>query len=190
MEKRERNCGDGVPEEFNDLVRQYRDRVYNQAYRLLGNHEDAEEAAQDVFLKVHDSLKSFRGESAVFTWIYRITVNTCMNRLRKKQLHPVSLDSQFEEGGTVGEKTGDGGLNPLEIASAREIAELVDRKVRQLPPMMAAVISLYHFDGLSYEEISDIMRINENTVATYLHRGRQMLAREILKIMPEEFLRP
>ena len=85
-----------MPEEFRQILDTYQNRVYNQAYRMLGNAEDAEETTQDIFLKIYRSLDEFRGESMVSTWIYKITSNECISRLRKKQLDIASFDEPFE----------------------------------------------------------------------------------------------
>ena len=98
---------------FAHLVAQHRDRVYNQAYRVLGNREDAEEAAQDVFLQVYRALDSFRGCSAVATWIYRITANVCIDRLRRKRLDTTSMDTPLgDDGATLADTLADPGPGP------------------------------------------------------------------------------
>ena len=88
-----------MDDKFSLLVDKYQHRVYNQAYRMLGNSEDAEEAAQDVFLRIYRSIDTFRGESKITTWIYRITSNVCINRLRKMQLEVTSIDEPLDENG-------------------------------------------------------------------------------------------
>ena len=93
-----------VETDFRQILETYRDKVYNQAYRMLGNREEAEEATQDIFLRIHRSLGDFRGESKLSSWIYRITANACISRLRKKQLKTSSLDEPSEiEGRSVSE---------------------------------------------------------------------------------------
>ena len=174
--------------EFSGLVAEYQDRVYNQAYRMLGNQEDSEEAVQDVFLKIHRSLEDFRGESKMSTWIYSITSNTCINRLRKKQRTMVSIDEPMdEEGKTFADIIADEGPNPEQSFESKQLADIVRSNVRSLPPNQAMALSLNHFEGLSYEEIAEIMEIPKATVATYIFRGRKELAKKLMTIMkPEE----
>ena len=174
--------------EFSRLVTEYQDRVYNQAYRMLGNHEDAEEATQDVFHKIHRSVEGFRGESKMSTWIYRITSNTCINRLRKKQRTMVSIDEPMdEEEKTFADIIADEGPNPEQRFESNQLADIVRSNVRSLPPNQAMALSLNHFEGLSYEEIAEIMEIPKATVATYIFRGRKELAKKLMTIMkPEE----
>jgi len=167
--------------QFDTILADYQNRVYNQAYRMLGNREDAEDAAQAVFLKIYHSLEAFRGESKLSTWIYRITANECINRLRKKQLEIISLDEPIDEyGATIAD------MIPAETdGSDRQIErenteKLVRDMVRKLPPEWAMVISLRHFDDLSYDEIAAATGIPKGTVATYIFRGRKKLAAMLL----------
>lgn len=170
--------------EFRTILAAYQNRVYNQAYRMLGNREDAEEATQDIFLNVYRSIDEFRGESAVTTWLFRITSNVCISRLRKKTLTIASLDEPFDDsdnGRNLGDIITDDNGNPADILESDEAKEVIRAKVGELPPEWAMAISLYHFDDLSYDEIAEIMNIPKATVATYIFRGRKMLAQKLTK---------
>lgn len=165
------------------LIAVHQDRVYNQAYRMLGNREDAEEATQDVFLLVHRNRNEFRGESMISTWIYRITANVCITRLRKKQLPTSSLDREFEpDGDTLGDIIPDDTPDPGTIFENEECKKRIRAEVRKLPPKWAMAITLYHFEDRSYEEIADAMDIPKATVATYILRGRQRLAARLAQM--------
>jgi len=172
-------------EDFRSLLTTYQHRVYNQAYRMLGNVEDAEEATQDIFMKVYRSMEDFRGESAVSTWIYRITANECISRLRKKQLDTTSFDEPFEPGEckSLADIIPDKGVDPEALLESHETAEMIRAEVQRLPANWAMAISLYHFDYLSYDEIAEIMEIPTATVATYISRGRKQLAGQLLHVM-------
>lgn len=173
-----------MAEDFRTLLATYQDRVYNQAYRMLGNPEDAEETTQDIFMKIYKSMDDFRGESAVSTWIYRITANECISHLRKKQLNIKSFDEPFEpEGKTLADVIPDDALDPEELLLSGEVTEKIRDEVRRLPANWAMAISLYHFDDLSYDEIAEIMNIPKATVATYISRGRKQLADQLLSFM-------
>ena len=170
-------------EEFRVILSEYQDRVYNQAYRMLGNQEDAEEAAQDIFLNVYKSLEQFRGESKVSTWIYRIASNVCISRLRKKQLDMKSMNEPLDDNGTTVEDfIADHSPDPGSQLESAETADMIRAKVQELPPDWAMAISLYHFDDLSYDEIAEVMSIPKATVATYIFRGRKQLARELMNV--------
>ena len=171
-------------ENFKKLLTDYQDRIYNQAYRMLGNHEDAEEATQDIFMNIYRSIESFRGESKVSTWIYRITSNECISRLRKKQLDTIGFDEPFEpEGKTLSDILPDSGSGPEALLESSETAEMIRTHVRSLPANWAMAVSLYHFDDLSYDEIAEIMDIPKATVATYIMRGRKQLAKLLMNVM-------
>ncbi len=166
--------------DFRQLVETYQHKVYNQAYRMLGNHEEAEEATQDIFLKVHGALKDFRGDASVSSWIYRIAANVCISRMRKKQLQTSSLDQPLgEEGRSVAEVTADESYNPEEEYSAKEMGGVVREQLRRLKPEWAQALSLHYFGGQSYDEVSEEMEIPRATVATYIRRGKMQLASQI-----------
>lgn len=167
-------------EKFTGIVKEYQNRVYNQAYRMLGNSEDAEETTQDIFLKVYHSLTDFRGDSALSTWIYRITANECISRLRKKQLKVTSMDEPIgEDGETFAAFIADDGEGPEETVMRSEMDEIIRDEVQNLPPNWAMAISLFHFDDLSYDEIAEAMDIPRATVGTYILRGRNQLAKKL-----------
>lgn len=171
-------------EKFETILTDYQDRVYNQAFRMLGNREDAEEATQDIFLSIHKSLGDFRGDSKVSTWIYRITSNVCISRLRKKQLETISLDDPLgDDGATISDIIPDTGPNQQKLMESEETAEMVRAQIQTLPPDWAMAISLCHFDDHSYDEIAEIMSIPKATVATYIFRGRKQLAQQLMKKM-------
>ena len=173
-----------MAEDFRTLLATYQDRVYNQAYRMLGNAEDAEEATQDIFMKVYKSMDDFRGESAMSTWIYRITANECISRLRKKQLDTRSFDEPFEdEGKTLADIVPDDSPDAGALLESQESSEMIRNEVQRLPANWAMAISLYHFDDLSYDEIADAMEIPKATVATYISRGRKELAQNLMNFM-------
>ena len=175
--------GESATYRFDHILRTYQDRVYNQAYRMLGNREDAEEAAQDVFLKVYRSLDDFRGDSKLSTWIYRITANECISRLRKKQLDIASMDDPIgDDGAVLADVIPDRREGCDSAIESAETASRIRDMVRTLPPDWAMAISLYHFDDLSYDEIAEIMDIPRATVATYIFRGRKKLASMLMNI--------
>lgn len=167
---------------FKDIVSLYSGRVFNLALKMLGDRNDAEEAAQDVFMRVYSSLKDFRGDSSLSTWIWRITANVCLTRRKKKDLDPVSLDDGEIDppDGRVGNLSGQ-----EKSVYAHERREKLDSYISLLPSNEAAVVTLFYFEQMSYEEISDILKLPVGTVSTALHRGRQRLA-EMLRERKDE----
>ncbi len=166
--------------DFGRILSDFQDAVYTQAYRMLGSKEEAEDATQDIFLQIHGSLDRFEGRSKVSTWVYRITANVCVSRLRKKQRMSSGL----------GRFAGHGERMPLEFAldqrddpereyAAKQAAECIRNEVRNLPPLWAQVISLHYFGGRSYDQIAEAMGLPRGTVATYMSRGRNRLAKRM-----------
>ena len=177
-------------EDFRSLLAAYQDKVYNQAFRMLGNREEAEEATQDVFLRIHRSLDEFRGESKLSSWIFRITANVCISRLRRKQLKIVSLDEPVASvDKTAVELIPDDQPGPADQLESQEMAETLRAQVRRLPPDWAQAIGLHHFQGMSYEEVAEAMGIPRATVATYILRGRRQLAKQLTAAIGKDELR-
>jgi RNA polymerase sigma-70 factor (ECF subfamily) len=155
--------------EFQALIDRYSEGVYNHAWRMLGSREDAEEATQDVFLRVHRSLKEFRGEAQVSTWIWRITVNVCINRKEALRSRCGTGDPRDAE------RLADTEPDPLGAYVLGEDRERLAGTIARLPDREASAIALYYIEGRDYAEIATILRIPPGSVATALHRGRERL---------------
>lgn len=161
-----------VDETFREIVGLYSKRVFNLALSILGNREDAEEATQDVFMRTLNSLKDFRGDSSLAMWISRITINVCLSRKKKKNIASVSLDNWDIDppGGRIEDCS-----RQEKSLYAGERSETINRCISSLPPRESAVVTLFYIEELSYEEISEILKMPIGTVSTALHRGRQRL---------------
>ena len=157
-------------EAFGELVRRYADRIFNLAYRMTGNRTEAEDLAQDAFVRAYRGLAGFRPGHAFGAWLYRIAVNVCLTHRRQQGAAAVeSLDKASEE--TIPDTSA-----PLdELAERREVQEAVQQAILSLPPMYRAVVVLYHLEGRPYSEIAELLDLPLNTVRTHLHRGRAML---------------
>jgi RNA polymerase sigma-70 factor (ECF subfamily) len=164
---------------FRSIVDQYSDRVYNHAFRMLGSREEAEEATQEVFVKIWKSMSGFRGEAKLSTWIWRITTNVCISRRSKRADARISLDDLGEDKMlTLAEQ----GNNPLQHFLQRERRARLEEGIARLPVHEATAITLFYLEGLPYKEIAEIMQVPIGTIATNLHRGRERL-REMLNNM-------
>lgn len=153
------------------LFSRYQEAVVRWAERVVKRTEDAQDIAQDVFLKVFQHLPKYRGESAFSVWIYRITYNLSLNFLQRVQRRQVPLEDHHLEGLTADSPISDpGGL----VASARDEAALA--AIQQLPPHYQLVITLYYFEDRSYQDIADILNIPLNTVKTHLRRAKALIA--------------
>jgi RNA polymerase sigma factor (sigma-70 family) len=167
---------------FSQLVERYKNYVFTLVLRFTENREDAEEIAQDVFVKAYRSLADFRGESKFSTWLFTITRTTCLSFLRKKKLDTQSLDN---------ERTG----LQLENRESSFSANLVEQKSRHamlnqaiamLSPDDAQVLNLFYKGDQTLEEIGKIMRMEPNTIKVKLHRARQRLKDKMEKYFSHE----
>ena len=155
---------------FNAIVDRFAESVYNHAWRMLGSPEDAEEATQDVFLRVHGSLDSFRGDAKISTWIWRITTNVCLSRRSAKR------DSMKRSENLSGsDDVPDDSRGPEAAYIESEERERLGRLIATLPDGEASAITLYYMQGFDYNEIAEVLCIPPGSVATALHRGRDRL---------------
>ena len=164
----------GDAKSYGQLVNRYKDLVYTLAYRMLKHREEAEEVAQDAFVKVYRSLNKFKGDSKFSTWIYKVTYNTCLDRLKKNKKHfnDVPIDEYTEHK----LETID---NALEGMIKMERSDLIKRCINKLPSESSYLLTLYYFEELSLDEMSKIIGIKSNTIKVKLYRARKKLA-EIL----------
>ncbi len=172
-------CQQGISEAFDELVLKYQKKVFNVAYRLLNNYDEANDIAQEVFVRVYKNIGGFRKESSIFTWLYRITVNLSMNRLKvlnreRKRLDSLDDPISTEEGEVKKEISANGPL-PLDMLVQKERSELIQKALTSLDDEFRTILVLRDIEGLSYEEIAQILKINVGTVKSRLHRGRMML---------------
>ena len=170
-----------VPVNFNDIYNAHHRRVYNFCLNYLRNPEDAEEATQDVFVKVHQKLHTFKADSQLSTWIYRITVNCCHDavkaRTRKKRF--VFLTSLFhEETGEV-KREAETFVHPGVDMEHREAVERIFRLIDQLPASQKTALLLSRIDEKSQKEIAAIMEISEKAVESLLFRAKENLSKKL-----------
>jgi RNA polymerase sigma factor (sigma-70 family) len=165
---------------YAQLVDKYKDMVYTLAVRMLKNREEAEEVAQDTFIKVFKSLENFKGDSKFSTWIYRVAYNTCLDRIKKnkKHLNNIAIDEfTFNKLDTID--------NALDNIIKEEKSTLIRNCINKLPEDSSALLTLFYFEELSLEEISKIINIEANTVKVKLFRARKKLATIL-----EQYLQP
>src|SRR5467141_2571210 len=162
---------------YDSLVRRYQERIYATIYHMTANHEDANDLAQETFIKAYQALKSFKGDSSFFTWVYRITVNKTINFLkqRKNKTHMSLNDLDFnaehdpELVALVSDKT------PRRDVSLIELQEKLNGAMQKLSQIHRLVVTLHDVQGLSHEDISKIMGCNTGTVRSRLFYARQQL---------------
>lgn len=169
---------------FERLVIKYQDRIFNLCFRFLGNRQEAEDIAQEIFIKVFKALKRFRSESSFYTWIYRITINTCKNRIKsldyRRSKKNITLDDERDPKYNSESFTSGVDSNPDQIIEKKERIKLIQNAIKDLTYDHRAVIILRDIEGFTYEEISEITGHKLGTVKSKLSRARNDL-REKLK---------
>ena len=173
---------------FELILKKYKDRVYNTVYSILGNVREVDDVAQEVFIEAYKSLKSFRGDSAFSTWIYRVAVNKSLDELRKRKRNIfVSYENEIAEEGSLKLKdvlkSGEEGL--IEKLQKKEVQEIVQGMIESLPEKYRVVLVLKDIEGLSYREISQAMKVSSSKVSVWLFRAREKL-KEKLSFLDEE----
>lgn len=158
---------------FETLVTQYERLVYAVSLRLLGNESDAQDAAQETFIKLYRYLPSFRGESKFSVWLYRLTNNVCIDMLRKKSVPTVSLDEPAGDGGVP--DIPDGRFSPETELEKKQLRQAVSRALGSLPEPYRQAIVLRELAGQSYEEIAQSLVIDIGTVKSRIFRARRKL---------------
>lgn len=173
---------EGAAEAYERLVADYQQPVYNLVCRLLGDSSEACDVVQEVFLKVFRKVGSFRGDSSLKTWIYRIAVNEGYNYQRWYSRHrrqEVGLEGDAEGGPSYSQRLSDPGRSPLDCAVAQERHGMIQAALSRLNASFRAAVVLRDVEELSYEEIAEILRVPLGTVKSRILRGREALRREL-----------
>ncbi len=168
---------------FEELVRIYQDRVFSLSLRMIGNRQEAEDLAQEVFMTLHRAIASYRGEGRFYTWLYRIATNTCKNRikyLRGRNFHrSVSVDDAPESAGQDEERPAvplqSKVPGPEAMTEGNRLEAAIARELARLDPEHKLLIVLRDVQGLSYQEILKITGLQEGTLKSRLHRARLAL---------------
>jgi RNA polymerase sigma-70 factor, ECF subfamily len=159
-------------EAFDLLLRQYQIKVFHLAFSMLDNREQAEDAAQEIFIRIWRALPGYRGQASVSTWIYSIARNACLTALKSAGARrTVSL----EDPGTRAAAERKAGPNSQTAAERRHTPDL-QRLVAELPEKQRQVVALFYMEEKSYEEVSRLLAMPVGTVKTHLHRARKELA--------------
>jgi len=176
---------------FDQLVLRHKDRIFNLCYRILGDYDEANDCAQETFINAFKSLKKFRFESAFSTWLYRIAVNNCKNRLRSVEKKYQGKMLSLNTGPNPGEKNStfeirDESPLPDNGLEKKERSVWIQTAVNSLPPEQKMVVILRDMEGLSYEEIAETTGLALGTVKSRLARGRMELKNKLMKVFKNE----
>ena len=158
----------GDTDGFEHLMNRYRQPAYGIALGLTGNHDDAMDAVQKSFLRIHRSLRRFRLEEPFFPWMYRIVRNTALNQRRDEKRHQGDIPLEYVD-------RADAAPDALAAAEATDLRERLGRALAELPEEMRTVFVMYHFQGRKYREIAEAMGIPLGTVMSRLHAARLRL---------------
>lgn len=173
----------GDPAAFNRLMEMHEKRMYAVALRMFGNREDAQDSLQEAMLRVYRSIGGFKGQSSFGTWVYRITMNTCLDEIRrKKNKQSASLDNMLDQGWAPTDE----GASPEKRVMQQEMRKSIAQSIQELPEDMRSAIIMRDVHGYSYEEIADTLNVNVGTIKSRISRGREKL-REKLSNFSELF---
>jgi len=177
-----------APPAFEHLVRDYQDMVYTTAYRLLGNESDAQDIAQDVFLRAYRHFESIRGSETQGGWLKTVTRNLCLNHLSRYRNRWSTFTDRFTRRGEEGEEDW---VLPEDEATgidrdAVDRLEVVESALARLPQKQRVPLVLYHFEEMSYEAIAKQLKVSLSKVKTDISRGRQALKVVLAQTLEEQ----
>ncbi|MGV9773927.1 RNA polymerase sigma factor SigM [Streptosporangium sp. NPDC003464] len=158
----------GDPHAFSEIVKRHRDRMWAVALRTLGDPDEAADAVQDAFVSAYRKADSFRGEAAVTTWLHRIVVNACLDRMRRKSVRPVADDELVE--------AAERDTPVLDQTAEREVSMEVSAALKLLPADQRAALVLVDMMGYSVEDAAQVLEVPSGTVKSRCARGRAKLA--------------
>lgn len=176
---------------FNELLRVYGRRVYGLVYRMLGNHAEAEEVTQDVFIQVFKAIDSFRGDAKLSTWLYRIAVNLCKNRMKYLKVRKAGQQDDIDG---IADRVSSGEAaranvgtveRPDEALAGRQIEEIVRQAMLAIDPVYRECLILCDVEELSYEEIMSVTGLPLGTVKSRIFRARTQLKALVERAMGE-----
>ena len=173
----------GEEEVFSQMVPKYQSQIFNICYRFLGDYEEAADLTQDTFIKAYKSIKKFRGDSAFFTWLYRIAVNLCKNRQRYHMRRKRGKTQSLNDPETLKEiDIPDTRSNPQILTERKELQRQIQEGIKALPDEYRPFIILRDIQGLSYKEIEKATDSSSGTIKSRLYRARRMLRNNLVKL--------
>jgi RNA polymerase sigma-70 factor (ECF subfamily) len=172
---------------FRLLIRKYQSKLYSIAYGITLDREESLDIVQDVFLKVHEKIHTFRAESSLATWLHRITVNLCLNWKRRwaRRFRWHHQPLEHEDGGDYPE-LGTSDTAPETLYEQKELKDILWNQLKKLPHEARAVFVLKEMEGLSYDEIAGVLNIKTGTVSSRLFYAREKLRKGLKKTLGEE----
>lgn len=180
IKKRIKQVIKGDQDAFAEIVEIYSNSIFQLGYRMLGNRQEAEDIAQEAFIRAYVNIKSFNQELKFSTWLFRIATNLCIDRIRKKK-PDYYLDAEVSgtDGLTMYSQLASDAPLPENELESLELQESVQKEILKLPEKYRSVIVLKYIEELSLNEISEILDLPLGTVKTRIHRGREALRQQL-----------
>ncbi|MBK9949079.1 MAG: sigma-70 family RNA polymerase sigma factor [Nitrospira sp.] len=168
-------------EAFGQLIDRHASAIVNLAYRMVGNRAEAEDLAQEAFLTAFKALSTFRADSKFSTWLYRIAANKCKDWLRAKRpgQGPYDVDADEVLDLHVAEER-----TPEQLLSQQQVGQELEQAIQRLPPLYREAFVLKHVEGLSYEEMEEILGVSGDTLKMRVYKGRLQLSRDLTALNP------
>ena len=165
---------------FDLLILKYQHKIISIVVRYVGDRNDVQDVSQETFIKAYRALPNFRGESAFYTWLYRIAINTAKNHLVSKSRRPPNIDVDIDDG----EFQNNSAVlrdneSPQASLATKQMEEVIFRAIENLPPELRVAVTLREFEGLSYEEIARMMDCPDGTVRSRIFRAREAIEQKI-----------
>lgn len=172
-------------EPYEELVFRHRDKIYARAYSMLRNENEAEDLAQEAWVKGWQRLKQFNRDAKFMTWMTRIVINLCLDHLRKRQRQATDSLEQIEEEGGIERRMPVETFNPTERIEREELRAEIDRAMQKMSHEHRTVLLLHEFDGLAYQEIAKAMQCSIGTVMSRLFYARRRLGNMLISLKKE-----
>ena len=166
---------------FGQLIDRHASAIVNLSYRMVGNRAEAEDLAQETFLAAYKALSTFRADSKFSTWLYRIATNKCKDWLRVKRPGQGQYDLDADESLDLYVRED---RTPEVLLSRKQVAQELEQAIQRLPPLYREAFVLKHVEGLSYEEMEDILGVSGDTLKMRVYKGRVQLSRELAALNP------
>jgi len=178
----------GDSKAFRALVERYQRKVYGVAFGMLRSAEDAMDVTQETFIRVHRYLDRFQGSSSFFTWLYRITVNLCIDHIRREgKAQTVDYDDAMDHPGETGElSTWSMDTNPAHLVARKELQAVIASALETLSPNHRAVILMREVEGLSYSEMAEVMQCSKGTIMSRLFHARRRMQIALTEVMAQK----
>lgn len=174
---------------FNEIVLRYKSKIYNYIFRMVRSASDADDLTQETFIRAYMSIHTFQSRASLNTWLFRIATNLCVDYSRKSKTHPVpqSLSTSQEEEQSAPQEIPSLAFEPQRLLLNRELGRRLEEALRQLPERLRTVVILYDLEGLSYEEIAQIVGTPLGTVKSRLYHARLQLREILLPYLQDTF---